>query len=98
MSGKVAAFAHFGVKLRSDRWSWSGRTADGKTVVLQLWKDHFNYKTHPVSWSDFDDVRVALWTGRPGNFDRIEDIKWAVDRCEGKFRVVIGIAKRTDVD
>jgi hypothetical protein len=97
MSGKVAAFREYGVKLRNDRYSWSGRTEDGKTVVLQLWKDHFDYKNKPVSYSDFEDPRLSTWVDRRGNLDRIEDIRWAIDHCDGRFRVVIGVAKDIDV-
>ena len=98
MSGKVRAFAHFGVKLRNDTWSWSGRTDDGTVVVLQLWKDHFDYKSRPISYSDIGDPRLPVWQDRKGNRERIENVKWAIAHCGGKFRVVIGIAKDTDVD
>jgi hypothetical protein len=93
VTGKVKAFEALGVTLKNDRWSWSGRTPDGKTVVLQLWKDRLNYKTKPISYNDFDDPTLPTWINRPGNKDRIEDLKWARAHCEGTFRVVIGVAK-----
>ena len=98
MAGKVQAFEYFGIKLRNDRWSWSGRTADGKTVAIQLWKDHFDYKTKPISYSDFGDKRLPLWTSRLGNLERIENLKWAAHNCEGQFRVVIGTPVDDNVD
>ena len=93
MSGKVEAFAYFGVSLNNDRWSWSGKTPDGKTVVLQLWKDFLNYKTQPKSYDVFNDHRLPTWIDKPGNTERKDDIKWAIEHCDGKFRVVIGVAK-----
>ena len=93
MSGKVKAFAELGVSLRNDRWSWSGKTTDGTTVVLQLWKDRLNYKTKPISYSDFDDPLLPKWINLPGNRERIENLKWEQEHCDNKFRVVIGVAK-----
>ena len=93
MSGKVAAFARFGVALHNERWSWSGKSSDGKTVVLQLWKDRLNYKTKPISYSDFKDPSLPEWRDRPGNKERIENLKWAKEHCDGRFHVVIGVAK-----
>jgi hypothetical protein len=95
MSGKVAAFNRFGVTLHNDRWSWSGKAPDGNTIVLQLWKDRLNYKTKPISYSDFKDPLLPQWRDRPGNKERIDNLRWALSHCNGKFRVVIGVAKDT---
>jgi hypothetical protein len=35
------AFRAYGVEPRNANWSWSGKSADGKTVVVTLWKDEF---------------------------------------------------------
>ena len=93
MSGKVAAFASFGVTLKNDRWSWSGRTSDGKTVAIQLWLDGIKSSPDAVTYSDYDDPNLDLWMNLPGNRERIENIKWAIAHCNGEFRVVIGVAK-----
>jgi hypothetical protein len=92
MSGKVKAFAHFGVTLTNERWSWSGRAPDGK-VVLTIWKDEMNYKTKPPSCSCFGHPSLSEWMDRPGNTERIKDLKWARDHCGGEFSVVITTAK-----
>lgn len=91
--GKVKAFAHFDVSLKNDRWSWSGKTVDGKAVVLQLWRDILNDQTTPKSYDVFGDPRLPEWIKKHGNTERIKDIKWAIERCDGNFRVVIGHAK-----
>jgi hypothetical protein len=97
MSGPVAAYAHFGAVLRNPQWSWSARTKDGG-VVLTLWKDEFNYKTKPVSYDLRGHPRLSEWIGRPGNRERIENLKWARDHSRGTFRVVIATAKDDTAD
>ena len=91
MPGQVAAYASFGATLTNERWSWSARSSDGQ-VVLTLWKDEFNYKTVPASYDVRGHPRLSEWTNRPGNRERIENLKWARDHTGGKFRVVIATA------
>jgi len=38
---RADAFAYFGAQGKNPRWSWSARSADGKTVVLTMWQDEF---------------------------------------------------------
>ena len=97
MSGKVKAYAHFGVTLKNEQWSWSGRAADGG-VVLSIWKDQINYKTKPPSYNLFGDVRLAEWIDKPGNHERIDHLKWVRDQRAGLFRVVIVTAVDTTVE
>jgi len=46
------AFAHFNATARSKRWSWTARSADGKTVVITLWEDRLNLRGKPIVYSD----------------------------------------------
>lgn len=87
-----AAFAHFGAKGRNPRWSWSARSEDGRTVVMTFWKDEFDYSTKPISYSSFGP-NTAVWTNRPGNKERVENLIWARDHCDGLLRVVITVAE-----
>jgi len=80
MSGLVAAYARFGAVLRNPQWSWSARTANG-AVVLTLWRDEFNYQTRPASYDLRGHPRLPEWSNRPGNRERIENLKWARDHC-----------------
>jgi hypothetical protein len=86
---KTEAFAHFGVSLTNVRWSWSGRTADGTTVVLALWSDRFTRKTSPIRYEGFRADANEKWLARPGNRERLENLIWARTRCNGLFRVVM---------
>jgi hypothetical protein len=89
MSGKNAAFAVYGAVPRNAVWSWSARSPDGKTVALTLWKDEFDYKSRPVRYSTFGKSGRPEWADRNGNLERIENLRWARDFCDGLFRVVI---------
>ena len=88
MSGKVKAYAHFGVVLKNEQWSWSGRAADGR-VVLSIWKEQIDYKSKPPRYNLFGDSRLPIWRSKPGNHERIENLKWTRDGQGGVFQVVI---------
>jgi len=94
MSGKVKAFAHFGVKLTNEQWSWSGQAPDGR-IVLTVWKDEMNYKTNPPSCSSFGHPNLPDLIGRPGNKERTRHLQYARDHRGGLFNVVISKAKDT---
>ena len=97
MSGKVKAFKHFGVTLGNDRWSWSGRTEDGAKVVITVWTDEMNHGTKPPSCNFFGHLRLDQWTNLPGNRERIENLMWARDNCDGRLHVVMAKAKDANV-
>ena len=82
-----AAFAAYGAKAKNPRWSWSARSPDGKTVVLALWQEGFSGK--PMRYDGrAQDPTKAPWQATPGNRERIENLIWANDHCEGRFRIV----------
>lgn len=88
MSGLAEAFRAFGAKGKNPRWSWSARTPDGK-VVMTFWKDQLNYSSQPISYSNFGSRTLEHWTDQPGNIERIENLKWVRDHCDGIMHVVI---------
>jgi hypothetical protein len=98
MSGKVAAFESFGAKLPNDRWAWSAIASDNR-VVLQLWKDRLKRSGEPpcFRYSTFNDPNRSFWQSLPGNRQRIDHLKFAQANCDGRFSVVIGVAKDTQV-
>jgi hypothetical protein len=84
--GLKEALMHFGAKSRNQRSIWSGRSDDGETVVLALWADHAHRENGLWVYDDrewFDDQPDP-----PGAAERLENLKWAQDRCGGLFRVV----------
>jgi hypothetical protein len=93
--GLAECFDTFGAKGANPRWSWSARSEDGKTVVLTLWKDGIRVQGQSVTYDSFDLEGSGEWQKRPGNRERIENLKWARDNCGGLFRVVITVAKDT---
>ena len=86
------AFAHFGVTPRNVQWSWSGRTGDGKTVVVTLWQDQFEIQNgrfvyeRPPSPPDEPDTRL-------GFLELMENLAWARDHCDGRFKVIAAVAR-----
>jgi hypothetical protein len=93
MTGLAQAFAAFGAAGKNPRWSWSARTPDDQTVVMTFWKDAVDYSSDPISYSTFDNPRLFIWKDKPGNRERIENLKWARDHCNGLMKVVIIEAK-----
>jgi len=89
---KKACFAHYGA-VSANVYSWSARSADGKTVVVTLWRDLIDYKAKPVTYGTIVRGDVSIWKERPGNRERLENLKWAREHCGGRFRVVITVAK-----
>jgi len=95
---KTEAFAHFGVSLINVRWSYSGRTSDGTTVVLALWSDRFTRKTSPIRYEGFRDGVNNKWLARPGNRERLDNLIWARIKCNGLFRVVMVTPRDAQAD
>jgi hypothetical protein len=91
--GLGECFKQYGAHGRNPRWSWSARSEDGKTVVLTLWKDHISVSNGITVYDSFDPTGHAAWIDTPGNRERLENLKWARDNCDGLFRVVITVAK-----
>lgn len=96
MSGKVAAYAHYGVTLRNTRQSWSGVSLNGE-VVVGLWQDEFDWKSKPVSCQS-NPATNEIWRNKPGNRERITHLIRARDTAGGRFRVVVMRAADTAGD
>jgi hypothetical protein len=91
--GKNEAFEHLGATAKHSRKSWSARSADGKTVVVTLWRDGIDYGAKPIVYDTYNRADLHLWKDTFGNRERIENLIWAKAHCDGKFRVVITVAK-----
>ncbi len=90
------AFAHFGTKPHNVQWSWSARSADGKTVVVTFWQDLFERKDGRLIYArPRPDAAIAV---RPGFHELMENLAWARDRCDGRFRVIVAKAKNPNAD
>jgi hypothetical protein len=91
VSGLKRAFDHFGAKPKNIRWSVSGRTPDGRTVVMVLWKHRLDYHSQPISYSHFGWRQLLDHNDEPSAHERVENLKWARDHCDGLFRVIIAV-------
>lgn len=94
---KTEAFEHFGAQLENVRWSWSGVSEDGQTVVLVLWQDGVKGKGGELRYHDDEDLDAA-WRQRIGAKRRIEHLKHAIENLGGRFRAVIAKAVDTTAD
>lgn len=84
------AFAYFGAEATVHiRQAWSARSADGRTVVLALWKEGVQDDGRNVFTDCFRGEKLDQWIDKHGNKDRIENLAWAEDHCDGLFRVVM---------
>jgi hypothetical protein len=88
----TACFAHFGTAPRNVQWSWSARNEATRTVVVTLWQDEFKRVDGKLSYE-----RGPAWIEgsrrRPGHSELMENLRWALDHCDGWVRVIIAIAK-----
>ncbi|MER9225791.1 hypothetical protein NKI39_09050 [Mesorhizobium sp. M0664] len=88
----TAAFAHFGTAPVNVQWSWSARNEGTKTVAVTLWQDEFKkspggrlvYERGPI-WADSKTSR--------GHYELMENLRWALDHCDGWVKVIIAVAK-----
>lgn len=84
-------FESYGTKPRNLRWSWSGRSVDGKVVSVTLWQDRFENGVN--QYRSAAHVGDDKWFGSPGHNELIENLAWAQRECDGEVRVIIAIAK-----
>lgn len=80
-----ACFEHFGAVCKNPRWSWSARSTDGKTVVITMWEDEITQDGPMVIYQSRLRTRTRK---RPGETERLENLIWAHDHCDGLVRVV----------
>jgi len=86
------AFRYFGVTPRNTYWSWSGRSADGKTVAVTLWDHELGMIKGRFSCAGEID------TSKLGGRFLLEDLKWAIDHCDGRVHVIVAFAKDSKAD
>lgn len=86
--GKAEEFAKLGVKLQNSQWSWSGKSDDGDTVALTLWR----HKITNGGKFYCDDVKEIAQLNLGAKY-RIEHLKYAKEKLGGRFKAVIAVAK-----
>ena len=87
----AACFAEYGTVPRNPRWSWSGRSPDGKTVSVTFWQDRFERGgTLYRSEAHASDTK---WFGSPGHKELLDNLEHALAHCGGQLRIIIAMAK-----
>jgi hypothetical protein len=90
------AFAHFGTTPRNVQWSWSARSEDGQTVVVTFWQDQFSRRGDRLIYTR--PAAEPNLRRRAGFGELMENLAWARDHCDGRFKVIIAKAKDLDAD
>jgi hypothetical protein len=85
------SFASLGTVPKNKRWSWSGRSADGKKVSVTLWQDLFEKGT--MLYRSTASSSQESWVGSSGHLELIENLAWARDNLDGEVSVIIAVAK-----
>jgi hypothetical protein len=85
------SFARLGTVPKNKRWSWSGRSADGKKVSVTLWQDLFENGT--MLYRSIASQSEDGWVGSSGHLELIENLAWARDHLDGEVSVIIAVAK-----
>ncbi|MGD9540202.1 hypothetical protein [Methylocystis sp.] len=91
-----ACFDFFGVIPKNLRWSWSGRSLDGRTVAVTFWKDEFEnggkvYRSDPSR-------KKGKWVGSTAHKEFIENLIWSRDHCNGELHIIVATAKDVTAD
>ncbi len=85
------SFERLGTVPKNKRWSWSGRSADGKKVSVTLWQDLFQNGT--MIYQSTATGTEEGWVGSNGHLELIENLAWARDHLDGEVSVIIAVAK-----
>ena len=90
---KKQAFAIFGLIQTNERWSWSAKSHDGKTVSITVWADQINKNPDIVMFVDTFNLphnqRNELWRDAKGNRERIKHLSHARKHLDGLVRVLM---------
>jgi hypothetical protein len=89
-------FEFFGVVPRNTRWSWSGRSDDGKDIAVTLWQDRFEDKGR--IYRSWNTDRPGEWKSRPGFVELIENLALARDNADGAVHVILAQARDRDAN
>jgi hypothetical protein len=89
-------FEHFGASCKNPQWSWSAKSADGRVVVMCMWQDEIKREGDRMVYQSLTPRRGE--ENRPGAKERLENLKWAREHCDGLARVVVMRANDTKAD
>lgn len=87
------AFAFFDTAPANPRWSWSAVSSDSKWVAITIWEHEVDADG---SIDCFGDPDLAIWSSKPGNQERVRNLKIARDNCDALFHVIWVTARDLD--
>jgi hypothetical protein len=91
-----ACFDHFGTIPSNPRWSWSGRSSDGKVVSVTFWQDKFEEggRVYRGRWGPNETTHKT----QAGRAELLCNLKWARDHCDGILRIIVAMRKTRRVN
>jgi hypothetical protein len=87
------AFDSYGITLKNVSWSLSGRSTDGLTVAVSIWKHDL---TGQIGERVYDRKSWGDWYSGPGRRYLFEHLAWARDNCDGIVRIVLSVREQGD--
>jgi hypothetical protein len=58
---------------------------------MVLWQHRLDYTAKPISYSHFGWHQLLNHNDEPSTKERVENLIWARDHCDGLFRVIIAV-------
>ena len=89
---RSAAFRFFNTEPLNPNWSWSARSADGRTVAVTLWKHEFGAGAMTYTMNAFVD-----WRKGNGSRQFLKDLVWARANCDGRVNVIVVVRDEDDL-
>ena len=82
-------FSVFDARMWNTRQAWSGISEDRKTVVITLWQDKIKILGDRLVFSTEVEGDLKVWKARLGHKWRMKHIRYALDKCGGRFRAIL---------
>lgn len=86
------AFRYLGVTPKNVQWSWSGRSPNGKIVVVTLWDHELGMLGGRYSCEGKIDM------SKLGGRELYENLQWALEHCNGRVYVIRAFAQDPKAD
>ena len=88
VSTLTEAYADGGFVRKNTYWSWSAVDSERPAVALTVWDDQIERDTDPWTFDPTASRDIAQWQHRKGNKERIRNIRFGLENCDGWFHLI----------